>query len=117
MLQGYTSSGDSRMESSLLTHKCMRFLVTRDNILTNTRGKHICRVGTYLMTYNLEQSYQMEIICSYLLKFRNSVMPVDWHTFVVRFQKLLSNTGYESQLHAEIYKCLNFIIKSIFEGL
>ena len=44
-------------------------------------------------------------------------MPVDWHTFVVRFQKLLSNTGYESQLHAEIYKCLNFIIKSIFEGL
>ena len=30
-------------------------------------------------------------------------MPVDWHTFVVGFQKLLSNTGNESQLHAEMY--------------
>lgn len=70
------------------------------------------------MTYNfsrLEQSYQMEVICSYLLTFRNRVMPVDWHTFVVRFQKLLGNTGYESQLHAEMYKCLNFTVKSIFE--
>lgn len=40
LLQGYTSSGDSGIESSLLTDICLRFLVTQDNILTNTLGKH-----------------------------------------------------------------------------